>query len=65
MMRIVATICQLAAPETCVELVHDFVPRQPIACIFAGGPELDRITPQGWVLEHWHCASSVKDDPRR
>lgn len=55
MMRIVALLCELDAPDVCVEHVHDFVPRLPIACIVAAGPELERVTPQGWIVTRWHC----------
>jgi len=55
MMRIVALICELAAPEVCIEIAHDFVPRQPVACIFAAGPELAQVIPEGWRLVRFEC----------
>jgi len=57
-MRVIATLCELAALEHCVELVHDFVPRQPIARIFAAGPELERVTPEGWTVIRARCATA-------
>ncbi len=58
MMRVIATLCELAAPGNCLELVHDFVPRQPIACIFAAGPELERVTPEGWTVTRARCVTA-------
>lgn len=55
MMRVIALICELATPEVCAEVVHNFVPRQPIACIHAAGPELAPLIPEGWTLRQYTC----------
>lgn len=60
MMRAIAVMCQLAAPEVCAEVVHDFVPRQPVACIFAAGPELERLVPEGWVVVRLQCTTAPR-----
>ncbi len=60
MMRIIALICELGAPDGCVEHVHDFVPRQPIACIFAAGPELERVVPEGWTIVSVRCTTAPR-----
>lgn len=62
MMRVIALICELGTSGACIERVHDFVPRLPIACIFAAGPELERITPQGWVVSQWQCVTPPATD---
>ncbi len=61
MMRAIALLCDLAAPGTCTEIVHDFEPRQPIACIYAAGPELAALIPDGWTLVRLRCTTA----PRR
>ena len=58
MMRVIATICEIAAPGNCRELIHDFTPRQPIACIHAAGPELERLTPEGWRVTRARCVGA-------
>lgn len=55
MMRIIAIMCETVVGGACEERVHDFVPPIPVACIYAAGPELDRITPEGWTVMRWHC----------
>lgn len=55
-MRVIALLCEIGATDVCVEEVHDFVPRLPIACIFAAGPALARLTPEGWRVVRWNCA---------
>jgi len=58
MMRVIATMCRIAAPEDCVELIHEFVPRQPVACIHAAGPELEPLTPEGWAVLRVRCVGA-------
>jgi len=58
MMRVIALVCELAAPEVCTEIRHDFLPRQPIACIFAAGPELAPLIPDGWTLVRISCTTA-------
>lgn len=60
MTRVIALLCELGAPDRCVEQVHDFVPRQPIACIFAAGPELERVVPEGWTIVRVRCATAPR-----
>lgn len=60
MMRVIALICELAAPEVCAEVIHDFVPRQPIACIHAAGPELERRLPEGWTVRRFTCTTAPR-----
>jgi hypothetical protein len=60
MMRVIALLCEIGATDVCVEQVHDFLPRLPIACIFAAGPELERVTPEGWTVVRWHCAPAPR-----
>lgn len=62
MMRIVATLCRIAAPDDCMDLVHDFVPRQPVACIYAAGPELERLVPPGWAVIRTRCIGAQHRD---
>jgi hypothetical protein len=62
MMRIVVLICETIAAQTCTEVAHDFTPPIPVACIHAAGPELDRLTPEGWAVDRWRCADP--DVPR-
>jgi hypothetical protein len=59
-MRVIALICEMDAQDVCVSHVHDFVPRLPVACIYAAGPELERLTPEGWAVSRWRCASSPR-----
>ncbi len=58
MMRVIALVCELAAPGGCTEIRHDFVPRQPIACIFAAGPELAPLIPEGWTVVRIRCTAA-------
>lgn len=58
MIRVIALLCELDVPDRCVERVHDFVPRLPIACIFAAGPELERLTPEGWTVVRVRCTTA-------
>ena len=60
MMRVVVLVCDLAAQDVCIEKVHDFVPRLPIACIFAAGPETERVTPEGWTVVRIRCATAPR-----
>ena len=62
MMRIVYTICETASVLACETHTHDFNPPIPLACIHAAGPELARITPEGWDVSRWSCTMS---DPER
>ena len=55
MLHIVVLLCAIEAPQVCAEHSHSFVPRQPVACIFAAAPELERITPDGWTVAQWRC----------
>ncbi len=64
MMRVIALICELGAPDQCVETVHDFLPRLPIACIYAAGPELERVTPEGWTVVRVTCALAPRPGGR-
>jgi hypothetical protein len=61
MMRIVYVICATVESGTCEELVLDFTPPVPLACIHAAGPELDRAVPEGWALERWSCLDHDDD----
>lgn len=58
MMRVVALICELATRGVCVEIAHDFQPRQPVACIFAAGPELAHLIPDGWTVVRISCTTA-------
>jgi hypothetical protein len=62
MMRIVYLICETMSVLVCEERTHDFNPPIPVACIHAAGPELARITPEGWGIHHWTCDTP---DPER
>jgi hypothetical protein len=62
MMQIVAVLCEAVVGGACEERVHDFVAPIPVACIVAAGPELDRITPEGWTVVRWHCALPAEPD---
>lgn len=64
MMRVIALIFEIGATEVCMELVHDFLPRLPIACIFAAGPEFERLTPEGWTIVRWHCTCAPRQGGR-
>jgi len=64
MFRVIALLCELGVPEHCIERVHDFVPRLPIACIFAAVPELERLTPKGWTVVHVRCATAPRPGGR-
>ncbi len=55
MMRIVFILCETLAANSCEERVHDFVPALPIPCIYAAGPELALISPEGWGVDSWRC----------
>jgi hypothetical protein len=61
MMRIVYVICATIESGNCEEVVLDFTPAVPLACIHAAGPVLDRAVPEGWVLERWSCADEDDD----
>ena len=58
MIRVIAVLCEMAAQEVCTELVHDFVPRAPVACIFAAGPELGPLVPEGWTVVRFRCTTA-------
>ena len=64
MMRVIALLCEIGATDVCVEQVHDFVPRLPIACIFAAGPELERLTPEGWTVVRARCTAAPRPGGR-
>jgi hypothetical protein len=59
MMRIVFIICETMSINICEERIHDFYPATPIACIFAAGPELAQITPEGWGVDAWCCGEAA------
>jgi hypothetical protein len=63
MMRIVFIICETMSINICEARVHDFYPPTPVACIFAAGPELDQITPEGWGVAAWCCAEADGEAP--
>ena len=58
MLRVIALICETAAPEVCAERIHDFQPRAPVACIFAAGPELAALVPEGWAVVRFRCTTA-------
>jgi hypothetical protein len=60
-MRIVYLICETAAGGQCTESVLAFEPAIPVACIHAAGPELARITPDGWHISRWRCHGDDTD----
>lgn len=64
MMRVIALLCDMAAPEVCTELVHDFLPRAPVACIFAAGPELEALLPEGWTVIRMQCTTAPRPSGR-
>ena len=64
MIRVIALMCEIGAPDHCVEQVHDFMPRLPIACIFAAGPELERVVPEGWRIVHVRCTTAPRPGGR-
>jgi hypothetical protein len=64
MIRVIALLCELGVQDHCVEQVHDFMPRLSIACIFAAGPELERLTPEGWAVVRWSCAKAPRPGGR-
>ena len=55
LMEIAFTLCRLAVPTDCEDRRITFQPATPVACIFAAGPELARIAPEGWVVVRWQC----------
>lgn len=59
MMQLVYTVCALADPTACETRILTFTPRQPVACIFAAGPELEAVLTEDEVLGAWTC----EDDP--
>lgn len=64
MLHIAFTICRIAAPQDCDERLHSFVPRQPVACIFAAGPELERLIPDGWTVVRLRCTAAPRPKGR-
>jgi hypothetical protein len=62
MMRIIAIMCEATLGGACEERIHDFVPPIPLACIHAAGPELDSITPEGWMVARWRCVALPEPD---
>ena len=64
MIRLIALLCEIGVLDHCVEQVHDFMPRVPVACIFAAGPELERLTPEGWTVVHVRCATAPRPGGR-
>lgn len=60
MMRVIALMCDIAAQDVCTERVHDFVPRAPVACIFAAGPELQALVPEGWAVIRFRCSTAPR-----
>ena len=58
MMRVIALMCEITAQEVCTELVHDFLPRAPVSCIFAAGPELEALVPEGWTVRRFRCTTA-------
>jgi hypothetical protein len=53
--RLVYILCETMAINACEERDLVFVPLLPVACIYAAGPELARVTPEGWGVAHWRC----------
>lgn len=58
LLEIAFTLCRIAAPQDCEERRHRFMPRIPVACIFAAGPELARVTPKGFSVATWRCVDA-------
>jgi hypothetical protein len=61
MMRIVYLLCEAGTGGQCTENVLAFAPPIPVACIHAAGPELARVTPEGWRVRRWSCADTDPD----
>ena len=59
LMEIAFTLCRLAAPMDCEDRRIAFRPAAPVACIFAAGPELARIAPEGWAVIRWRCLAQA------
>ena len=63
MMHVIYTVCTLSMPEHCETRQLIFTPRQPIACIFAAGPELAPLLSEDERIVTWSCADTKTSPP--